>query len=218
MRSPFAVRFRLFNRSCISLRFPPDLVMNSRFSPQSQQPLLPGMQEDGNPKESHSASLSIEKADVPAQSDTSDELPFEETAPTVSIPNDPLVMVVDTHAILYQVFHAMPPMTSPEGLPIGAIHGMLRDLLEIRQRYRPDFLFFTFDLSEDTFRNAIYPEYKGHREEMPADLRLQMPLAREALEALHVPILEIVGYEADDIIATIATQAHERLAMLDRIS
>jgi DNA polymerase I len=210
MRSPFAVRFRLFNRSCISLRFPPDLVMNSRFSPQSQQPLLPGMQEDGNPKESHSASLSIEKADVPAQSDTSDELPFEETAPTVSIPNDPLVMVVDTHAILYQVFHAMPPMTSPEGLPIGAIHGMLRDLLEIRQRYRPDFLFFTFDLSEDTFRNAIYPEYKGHREEMPADLRLQMPLAREALEALHVPILEIVGYEADDIIATIATQAHEK--------
>jgi DNA polymerase-1 len=93
---------------------------------------------------------------------------------------------------------------------VGAIHGKLRDLLEIRDRYHPDYLFFTFDLSEDTFRNEIYPEYKGHREEMPADLRLQMPLARQALEALKVPILEIPGYEADDIIATIATQSHER--------
>jgi len=122
----------------------------------------------------------------------------------------PLVVVVDTHAILYQVFHALPPMTSPSGLPVGAIHGLLRDLLEIRQRYRPDYLFFTFDLSEETFRNQIFPDYKGHREEMPADLRLQMPLARTALEALHVPILEIAGYEADDIIATVATQAEQK--------
>jgi DNA polymerase-1 len=161
-----------------------------------------------------------------AISDSNPDIPFEANSDTAAFDSlnapsepltkakrtksDPLVIVVDTHAILYQVFHAMPPMTSPGGLPVGAIHGMLRDLLEIRDRYRPDYLFFTFDLSEDTFRNEIYPEYKGHREEMPADLRLQMPLAREALEALQVPILEIPGYEADDIIATIATQAHER--------
>lgn len=124
--------------------------------------------------------------------------------------NCPLVVVVDTSAILYQMFHALPPMTSPQGMPVGAVHGFLRDLLEIQNRYHPDYLFFAFDLSEITFRNELYPEYKAHRDEMPADLRLQIPLVRQALEALNVPILEQPGFEADDLIATIATQSEQR--------
>ncbi|MEY4566229.1 MAG: polymerase, partial [Planctomycetota bacterium] len=122
----------------------------------------------------------------------------------------PLVVVVDTSAILYQMFHALPPMTSPQGMPVGAVHGFLRDLLEIQNRYQPDYLFFAFDLSEITFRNELYTEYKAHRDEMPADLRLQIPLVRQALEALNVPILEQPGYEADDLIATIATQSEQK--------
>lgn len=206
--------------------------MNSRSPQRKQQPLLPGMNDDqpqmpADPTGESAPQPALDTGSVQAavQAADSDSLPFEanvetqsatapepqDTAvPATSSKTDPLVIVVDTHAILYQVFHAMPPMTSPGGLPVGAIHGMLRDLLEIRDSYKPDYLFFTFDMSEDTFRNEIYAEYKGHREEMPADLRLQMPLARQALEALQVPILEIAGYEADDIIATIATQAHER--------
>lgn len=182
--------------------------MNSRSPHRAQQPLLPGLHEEdqyeGVAEEKTIASAAV---DLPA-----DAVPDTDVQPAPALPNQtpPLVIAVDTHAILYQVFHAMPPLTSPSGLPVGAIHGMLRDLLEIRERYRPDYLFFTFDLSEDTFRNEIYPDYKGHREEMPVDLRLQMPLARQALEALQVPILEIAGYEADDIIATIASQSEQR--------
>lgn len=190
--------------------------MNSRSAHRTQQPLLPGLHEEDNEEvvaqEKTSASAAADSA-----ADSLADPPAEAVRVTdiqlTAVPSNqppPLVIAVDTHAILYQVFHAMPPLTSPSGLPVGAIHGMLRDLLEIRERYRPDYLFFTFDLSEDTFRNEIYPDYKGHREEMPADLRLQMPMARQALEALQVPILEIAGYEADDIIATIASQAQQR--------
>jgi len=186
--------------------------MNSRSPHRTQQPLLPGLHEEdkdeGIAEEKQIASVA---ADSPADHQP-EAVPVTDVQPAPVPPNQPppLVIAVDTHAILYQVFHAMPPLTSPGGLPVGAIHGMLRDLLEIRERYRPDYLFFTFDLSEDTFRNEIYPDYKGHREEMPVDLRLQMPLARQALEALQVPILEIAGYEADDIIATIASQSEQR--------
>lgn len=188
--------------------------MNSRSPQRKQQPMLPGMQEEAKAEADAPFEANVAVSPQNTVSPQKPESPQKPVTPqepvTPQKKTDPLVIVVDTHAILYQVFHAMPPMTSPGGLPVGAIHGMLRDLLEIRDRYRPDYLFFTFDLSEDTFRNEIYPEYKGHREEMPGDLRLQMPMAREALAALQVPILEIAGYEADDIIATIATQAHER--------
>ena len=72
------------------------------------------------------------EANVESQTTTAPE-PQDTAVPATSSKTDPLVIVVDTHAILYQVFHAMPPMTSPGGLPVGAIHGMLRDLLEIRR-------------------------------------------------------------------------------------
>jgi DNA polymerase-1 len=143
--------------------------MNSRSPHRAQQPLLPGLhEEDQYEGVAEEKTIASAAADLPA-----DAVPDTDVQPAPALPNQtpPLVIAVDTHAILYQVFHAMPPLTSPSGLPVGAIHGMLRDLLEIRERYRPDYLFFTFDLSEDTFRNEIYPDYKGHREEMPVDLR-----------------------------------------------
>ncbi len=114
------------------------------------------------------------------------------------------VVVVDSHSLIYQVFHAMPAMTGPHGNAVGAIHGFLRDLADLRDQYQPAFLLCAFDLSDETFRNEIYPAYKQHRDPMPDDLRGQLPYIHRALEALDIPILAVPGFEADDILATIA--------------
>ncbi|MFO0921120.1 MAG: DNA polymerase I [Pirellulales bacterium] len=118
-------------------------------------------------------------------------------------------MVVDSHSLIYQVFHAMPPMTSPKGVPVGAIHGFLRDLAELQDRWKPTHILCAFDASGETFRNEIYPAYKEHRDPMPENLRAQIPLIHEAVRLLGFPILSIVGFEADDILATITAKTEE---------
>jgi DNA polymerase-1 len=119
---------------------------------------------------------------------------------------DSLVIVVDSHSLIYQVFHALPPMTTPQGEPVGAVHGFLSDLIELRQRFKPKYLICAFDASEETFRNEIYPEYKARREPMPDDLRIQLPKIHDAVPAFGAGRIEAPGYEADDLLATIAKQ------------
>ena len=114
------------------------------------------------------------------------------------------VLVVDSHSFIYQLFHAMPPMTNSHGQAIGTLFGFLRDIADIRDQYQPDFLLCAFDVSGETFRNELYPAYKEHRDPMPDDLRSQIPLIQEGLTALGVPILTAAGFEADDILATVA--------------
>jgi DNA polymerase-1 len=111
--------------------------------------------------------------------------------------------LVDAHSLIFQVFHGIRGMTSPSGLPTNALFGFVRDLLFLRG-LQPDYLVCCFDRSEPTFRSAIYPDYKAHREAMPDDLQLQIPLIHKALEALRVPALSVAGYEADDVMATLA--------------
>ncbi len=95
-------------------------------------------------------------------------------------------------------------MTSPTGRPVGAVHGFVRDLLEILQKKQPDYLFCAFDHPSPTFRHEQYEAYKEQREAMPIDLQLQMKSIRRMMEALQIPVLECPGYEADDILATLA--------------
>ncbi len=118
-----------------------------------------------------------------------------------------LIILVDSHSLIYQVFHALPPMTSPHGVEVGAVHGFLRDIATLLQQYSPTYLICAFDASEDTFRNTLYPAYKAHREEMPEALRGQLGIIQDALKLLGIPILSVVGFEADDILATIAHRA-----------
>lgn len=118
------------------------------------------------------------------------------------------VYVVDSHSLIYQVFHAMPEMTSPTGLPVGAIHGFIRDILDLLENKKPDYLFCAFD-APGNFRYELYDQYKIHREEMPTDLQPQIPQIRRMLSALGVPILACPNYEADDILATLAKQTEE---------
>ena len=113
---------------------------------------------------------------------------------------DKKIVVVDSHSLIYQVFHAMAPMTSPDGRTIHAVYGFTRDILDIIKKYQPDYLICAFDRSEITFRNELYDQYKAHRDPMPDDLRSQIPMIRQLVDALAIPILDLDGYEADDIL------------------
>jgi DNA polymerase-1 len=126
------------------------------------------------------------------------------TALAVESLADQTVLVVDAHSLIYQVFHAMPEMTGPAGQPVGAIHGFTRDILDLLEKLRPQYLFCAFDPPGDTFRHQVFPEYKAQREAMPDDLQLQIPNIHRMLAALGVPNLECPGYEADDVLATVA--------------
>ncbi|MGR3540667.1 MAG: DNA polymerase I [Hasllibacter sp.] len=122
--------------------------------------------------------------------------------------------LIDGSAFIFRAFHALPPLTrKSDGLPIGAVAGFCNMLQRyIEENTGPDaatHLAVIFDKGSITFRNAIYPDYKGHRPELPEDLRPQIPLTREATRAFNIACEEIEGFEADDIIATLARQGRE---------
>ena len=128
-------------------------------------------------------------------------------------PGDHLYLI-DGSGYIFRAYHALPPLTrKSDGLPVGAVQGfcnMLWKLLkETRANEKPTHLAVIFDESAKTFRNDIYPEYKAHRPEPPADLRPQFGLIRQATKAFNVACVEQANYEADDLIATYARQAVE---------
>ncbi|HEY6565734.1 MAG TPA: 5'-3' exonuclease H3TH domain-containing protein, partial [Pirellulaceae bacterium] len=114
------------------------------------------------------------------------------------------VYVVDAFALMFQVFHALPEMTSPQGQPVGCIFGFLRDLLYLLDVRKPDHLFVAFDMPGKTFRHDLYAAYKEDRAEMPDSLRDQIPGVQRMIDALGVPRLGVPDYEADDVMATLA--------------
>ncbi len=122
--------------------------------------------------------------------------------------------LIDGSAFIFRAYHALPPLTrKSDGLPIGAVSGFCNML----QRYvdgdhgpdAPTHLAVIFDKGSHTFRNDMYDLYKANREAMPEDLRPQIPLTRQATEAFNIACKELEGYEADDIIATLACQARQ---------
>ena len=122
--------------------------------------------------------------------------------------------LIDGSGYIFRAYHALPPLTrKSDGLPVGAVQGfcnMLWKLLkETNNGHKPTHLAVIFDKSSKTFRNDIYPEYKAHRPEPPADLRPQFSLIKQATRAFNVPAVEQDNYEADDLIATYARQASE---------
>jgi DNA polymerase-1 len=116
------------------------------------------------------------------------------------------VWVIDTLSRAYQLFHALPEMSAPDGTPVSVIFGFTRDLLDIVENRRPDYLLCAMDAAGPTFRHERFADYKANRAEMPADLVPQIPLVGRLLDVLGIPCLELAGYEADDILATVATR------------
>ncbi|MFM7130674.1 MAG: 5'-3' exonuclease H3TH domain-containing protein, partial [bacterium] len=101
-------------------------------------------------------------------------------------------------------------MTGPAGQPTHAVFGIIRDLMNLIKTHKPDFLAAAWDGPGPVFREALLPTYKAQREEMPTDLRLQLPVIKEAIEAFAVPVVELLGSEADDCIATLARAGVEK--------
>jgi DNA polymerase-1 len=120
------------------------------------------------------------------------------------------VFLIDTFSLMFQVFHAIPPMTSPSGMPTNAVFGFSRDLVSLLQVHKPDWLICALESPGPGVREQLYPEYKAHRSEMPEDLRPQIPLLIDLIRAFHIPVVQSEGWEADDVIATLTRQAVAR--------
>lgn len=117
------------------------------------------------------------------------------------------LVLIDGHSILNRAFYGVPNLTNSEGLHTNAVYGFLNILFKLLDEERPDYLAVAFDLKAPTFRHQMYDDYKGTRKPMPAELREQVPLMKEVLQAMGVPILTKEGYEADDILGTAAKRA-----------
>jgi DNA polymerase-1 len=128
--------------------------------------------------------------------------------PTTTAPDlaGKTVFAVDLLSRAYQLFHALPEMTAPDGRPVSVVFGLVRDLLDIVEKKRPDYLFCGMDAAGPTFRHEKFEAYKANRAEMPTDLVPQIPLVRRLLDVMGIPCLELAGYEADDVLATLATR------------
>lgn len=120
------------------------------------------------------------------------------------------VYLIDTFSLMFQVFHAIPPMTSPAGLPTNAVFGFSRDLITILKDHKPTWLICAMESAGIGKREEIYSAYKANRSEMPEDLRPQVDLLKEVISSFDIPLIESAGWEADDVIATLTRQAVER--------
>ena len=118
----------------------------------------------------------------------------------------PLVLV-DGSSYLYRAFHAMPGLSNSSGEPTGAVYGVTNMLRKLLADYDPQYIAVVFDAKGKTFRNDLYPEYKANRPPMPEELRPQVELVHEIVEAMGLNLMIVDGVEADDVIGTLATQA-----------
>ncbi len=125
-----------------------------------------------------------------------------------SNPKNKLV-VIDGNSLLYRAFYAMRHLSTSDGQPTNAVFGFTMMLLRILQEERPDAIAVAFDAPAKTFRHEEYGEYKAHRKPTPDELISQAPIARQMVEAFSIPMIEVPGFEADDIVGTIAKQASE---------
>ncbi len=114
---------------------------------------------------------------------------------------------------MYRAFFAIPNLRAPDGIPTGAVYGFVNMLNKVIREERPTFLVLTFDAPGPTFRHQLYEGYKAGRDAQPEDLSAQLPLVRELADAFRIPIVEVPGVEADDVIATLTQSVPEDVAV-----
>jgi len=117
------------------------------------------------------------------------------------------LILIDGSGYIFRAYHALPPMTRPDGTPVNAVYGFTSMLLKLVDDSEAEYLCVVFDTARKTFRSDIYAEYKANRPPPPEDLIPQFPLIRESVKAFGLPTVEMEGYEADDLIATYAKAA-----------
>lgn len=121
----------------------------------------------------------------------------------------PTLVLIDGNSLLYKAYYALPLLTNSEGLYTNGVYGFTVMLFKIFEDYKPDYIAVAFDKKAPTFRHKEYEQYKANRKGMPEELVQQLPLLKDVIRGFNIPILEIEGYEADDIIGTVAKKAEE---------
>ena len=120
------------------------------------------------------------------------------------------ILLIDGHSILNRAYYGLPNLTNWEGLHTNAVYGFLNIMTKVLEEEKPEYLAVAFDLHAPTFRHKMYDAYKGTRKPMPEELREQVPLIKEVLTAMKVAIVTMEGYEADDLLGTIAGMAEKK--------
>ena len=120
--------------------------------------------------------------------------------------------LLDAYALVYRAYYALirSPRINSKGQNTSAIFGFVNTLNDVLRSHHPDFIGIAFDPAGGTFRHEAYPEYKAQREATPEDIRLSVPIIKDIIRAFRIPILEVEGYEADDVIGTLARQGAEQ--------
>jgi DNA polymerase-1 len=132
-----------------------------------------------------------------------------ENTPEASQPAE-RVFLLDAMSYIFRAYHALPRLTNRHGMATQAVYGLHNMLRKLMAEYQPEHVAAAFDLEGPTFRHESFADYKANRTEMPDELAQQLPYIRTLLDAMHIPIVEHPGYEADDVIGTLARQAAER--------
>ncbi len=114
------------------------------------------------------------------------------------------LLLIDANSLIHRSFHALPPLTTPQGAPINAVYGLSSILLKILREHRPDYTVAAFDRPEPTFRDAMYKEYKAQRPPTSSDLIPQLIKSHEVFEVFGIAVVEKAGFEADDVVGTLA--------------
>lgn len=117
------------------------------------------------------------------------------------------LILIDGNALVHRAFHALPPLTSPKGVVTNAVFGFSSLLIKMMRELKPDYIAAAFDLAGPTFRHESFADYKIHRVKAPQELYSQIPLVKEVLAVFGIPVYEKKGYEADDLIGTLAIRA-----------
>jgi len=123
---------------------------------------------------------------------------------------DKIVYLIDGTAYIHRAYHAIRGLTNSKGLPTNAVFGFTRILLKLMEDRRPNYVAMVFDSKGPTFRHKIYTPYKANRPPMPEDMAVQIPYIKEVVEAFNLPVIEMSGFEADDLIGTLARMAEKK--------
>jgi len=126
--------------------------------------------------------------------------------------NMPKLFLLDAYALIYRSYFAFirNPRFNSKGVNTSAMLGVTNSIVQVLEKEKPDYIGVVFDVSAPTFRHEMFPEYKAHREAMPEDLRKSIPYIRKIIEGFNIPIIELAGFEADDVIGTLAKEAEKQ--------
>jgi len=119
------------------------------------------------------------------------------------------LILIDGNAVLHRAYHAIPPFRTSTGELVNAIYGFSSILLNLLNEQKPDYIAVSFDLAKKTFRHEQYKEYKATRKKAPDDLYEQLPKIKEVVKTFEIPIFEVEGFEADDVLGTLAAKAEK---------